>query len=217
MKNSRSIPIEHGGYYHIYNRGNNGTTLFHTPDNYYHFLKLYDKYIEPIADTYAWCLMGNHFHLLIRIKEVCEVDINSLPVPVKVDNPVRVKNPDRVKLAIKQPYRYFSDLFNAYTQAINKQEKRSGSLFERPFHRIPINSDKYFQNLIIYIHQNPTHHGFTDDFRDYPWSSYGSIISDKSTKIKRNEVLSWFDDKKNFVFTHSKNVDTDMIDHIILE
>jgi len=208
MKNSRNIPLELGAYYHIYNRGNNGETLFYSPDNYYHFLRIYEKYVEPIADTYAWCLMGNHFHLLVRIKEEGEIDVNSLP------NPVRVSNPDRV---IKQPHRYFSDLFNAYSQAINKQQKRTGSLFEKPFHRIPINSDKYFRNLVMYIHQNPLHHGFTDDFKDYPWSSYGSVISEKTTKVKRKEVLDWFDGRSNLIYSHASSVDTDLIDHLIIE
>jgi len=155
-------------------------------------------------------LMGNHFHLLVRIKEREEIRVDSLP------NPVRVRNPDRVK-RIKPPHRYFSDLFNAYSQAINKQQKRTGSLFESPFHRIPVDSDRYFQNLVVYIHQNPVHHGFTNDFRDYPWSSYGSVLSEKTTKIKRREVIDWFDGKSNFIYTHNQFVDSDFISHLIME
>ena len=64
----KTEPLEHETYYHIYNRGINGETLFREPDNYRHFLRLYDKYIEPVADTFAWCLMPNHFHLLVQIK-----------------------------------------------------------------------------------------------------------------------------------------------------
>lgn len=210
MKKSRVTPLEHGGYYHIYNRGNNGERLFYNSENYFHFLRLYEKYIDPIAETFAWCLMGNHFHLLVRIKEEGEIDVNSLP------NPVRVLNPDWVKV-IKPPHRYFSDLFNAYSQAINKQQKRTGTLFERPFHRIPIDSDRYFRNLVVYIHQNPVHHGFIDDFRDYPWSSYGSILSNRTTKIKRDEVLDWFDGRSNLIFSHASSVDDGSINHLIVE
>lgn len=208
MKNSRNTPLKHGGYYHIYNRGNNGEQLFYKPENYTHFLRLYEKYIDPIADTYAWCLMGNHFHLLVRIKEKDEINMDSLP------NPVRVQNPNRV---IKPPHRYFSDLFNSYSQAINKQEGRTGSLLESPFRRIPITSDKYFQNLVVYIHRNPVHHGFTDDYRDYPWSSYGSIISDKTTRLRRKEVVDWFDNRKNFIYCHSAINDFDSISHLIID
>jgi len=114
------------------------------------------------------------------------------------------------------PYRMFGHLFNSYTKYLNFKIGRTGSLFEKNFHRIPINSDKYFRNLVVYIHQNPVHHGFTDDFRDYPWASYGSLISSKATKIKRNLVLEWFDGSSNFVYAHNQLSDLDFIDHLIV-
>lgn len=67
---SESYPIlEEGGYYHIYNRANGSDNLFRQKSDYRHFLRLYQKYIVPVADTFAWVLMPNHFHLLVRIKE----------------------------------------------------------------------------------------------------------------------------------------------------
>jgi len=66
-------PLNYGKFYHIYNRGVNGCDLFVEPTNYEHFLNLYDKYISPVADTYAWVLMKNHFHLLVRVKEESEI------------------------------------------------------------------------------------------------------------------------------------------------
>ena len=65
--------LEYEKYYHIYNCGINGCNLFNETGNYTYFLNLYDKYISPIADTFAWVLMPNHFHLLVKIKS--EVDI----------------------------------------------------------------------------------------------------------------------------------------------
>ncbi len=222
MPNSRDIPLEHGGYYHIYNRGINGTPLFYLPDNYLHFLRLYDKYITPIADTFAWCLMGNHFHLLVRIKEENEIGF------LQDFNPSRSIDPGRLKWQFTHnlpesegsgsvigkkpvPYRMFSHLFNSYTKYFNLKNNRTGSLFEKNFHRLKITSEKYFQNLVVYIHQNPVHHGFTSDFRDYPWTSYGSIISTKPTKIHRETVLEWFGGKENFIDVHRKIVDLDII------
>ena len=61
-------PLRRGTYYHIYNRGNNRENLFVENGNYTYFLERYFKYIEPVACTYAYCLMRNHFHLLIRTK-----------------------------------------------------------------------------------------------------------------------------------------------------
>jgi putative transposase len=61
-------PLQPGLYYHVFNRGNNGEDLFREERNYSFFLKLYGKYITPVADTYAYCLLRNHFHVLLRIK-----------------------------------------------------------------------------------------------------------------------------------------------------
>ena len=69
-------PIEFGKFYHIFNRGNNSENLFLTHDNYSYFLSLYYKYISQVADTYAWCLMPNHFHMLIRVKDEVEILMN---------------------------------------------------------------------------------------------------------------------------------------------
>ena len=75
-----------GNYYHIYNRGIDSCNLFLESDNYEYFLSLYDKYISPVADTFAWVLMPNHFHFLVRLKEVLEVAAST---PDRVSNPVR--------------------------------------------------------------------------------------------------------------------------------
>jgi hypothetical protein len=60
--------LEYGAYYHIYNRGINGENVFREKRNYRFFLQRYAKYVEPVAFTYAYCLMKNHFHFLIRTK-----------------------------------------------------------------------------------------------------------------------------------------------------
>jgi REP element-mobilizing transposase RayT len=173
-------PLENGKYYHIYNRGINSDILFKENDNYNYFLKLYDTHIDPIAETFAWCLMNNHFHFLIRIKEV-----------------------EEIKTEIKiQPSQSFSNLFNAYTKAFNKKYNRHGALFERPFRRKWVNYDNYFQNLIVYIHNNPVHHNICEHPLEYAWSSYLSCLSDKPTKLKRQEVIEIFDDVENFKYVH---------------
>ena len=69
---SKPVLLQPGRYYHIYNRGNNRENLFLEERNYRHFLKLYARYVAPVADTYAYCLLKNHFHLLVRIKEIAE-------------------------------------------------------------------------------------------------------------------------------------------------
>ncbi len=160
--------LEAGNYYHIYNRGNNGSKIFFEDENYQHFLRLYKKYIPPIADTFAWCLMQNHFHFLVYIKQDEEI--------YKEDY---LKLPGRES---KKPIasRQFGHLFNAYVQAINKKYKRTGSLLEKPFERKKVTSEDYLKKLIFYIHNNPVHIQLLKIFLHIPGLPIRSSIQNKS-------------------------------------
>ncbi|MFC4818532.1 transposase [Flavobacterium sp. GCM10023249] len=198
-------PLEYGHFYHIYNRGNNSATLFFETENYNYFLRLYSKYINPIADTYAWCLLKNHFHILVRIKDKEEIEKYT------------TNENDGNNFKIKQPSRQFGHLFNAYTQAINKKYGRTGCLFEGTFERKLVDSESYFQKLLFYIHNNPVHHGLVTSIVDYPWSSYSTIISKKPTKLNRETVLKTYDGLENFIFFHQQEQDLTAIENIIIE
>jgi putative transposase len=190
------IPLEFNKYYHIYNRGINSETIFRERSNYEHFLRLYAKHIEPVAETFAWVLMKNHFHLLVRI--FAEEEINFI---VPKEEKKHIIYPVRKKY---NPTQQFGNLFNAYAKAFNKRYNRTGSLFETPFDRIPVNNERYFKQLIFYIHNNPVHHGFCDMIFDYPWSSYLTIISLKPTKLSHNKVIGWFNSKNEFIEFHQQ-------------
>jgi putative transposase len=195
---SKETPLLDGHYYHIYNRGNNGENLFPEERNYHYFLKLYIRYIYPIADTYAYCLMKNHFHLLVRINPKSDL-------------------PGLKDLEGLTPHNYsqpFSNLFNAYTKAINKAYNRSGSLFEKNFNRILIDTDRHFIHLISYIHRNPQKHGFTDNFRAYPYSSYQTIRQQKPSRIEHQQVLQWFGSMQSFENYHQQ-FDNGQIQYLI--
>jgi REP element-mobilizing transposase RayT len=185
-----------GKFYHIYNRGINSCNVFNENANYQYFLRLYEKYISPVADTYAWVLMKNHFHFLVRIKE--EIEYQDL---------TGFGNLSGLKSTSPPPHQYFSNLFNAYAKAYNKTYTRHGNLFERPFKRKLIEDPEYFKTVVVYIHNNPVHHGFTNHAVDYPWSSYLTCISVKPTHLKRDEVMSYFDSTTNFIITHEKHDD----------
>lgn len=192
-------PLTYSNYYHIYNRGINSCDLFKEPENYEYFLGLYDKYVEPIANTFAWVLMPNHFHFLVQIKEETPT------------TPDRVLNPVGGGRGKKTPSQQLSKLFNSYAQAFNKRYHRHGSLFERPFKRKLIDNETYLKQLILYIHTNPVHHGFCQHPVEYPWSSYLSCISVKPTKLNRNKVIGWFDNEANFKYMHNEKVEVEHI------
>ena len=186
--------IEEGYFYHIYNRGNNSEKIFFSEENYAYFLKLLTKYIFPVADIYAYCLLNNHFHILVWLKEKNEIEINKLKFS-------KVEKPKEVSAS-----RQFSHFLNAYSQAVNKKYARTGSLFEKRFERKRISDNHYLRQVILYINTNPLKHNLVENPKDYKWSSYNSHISNAKTKLKRKEVIELFDDVENFVLCH-KNYD----------
>ena len=180
-------PLRPGHYYHVYNRGNNRENIFREERNYRYFLDLYAAHIEPIAETFAYCLLRNHFHLLVRIKDAAD------------------------------PSRAFSNLFNAYTKSINKNYGRTGSLFQKPFQRVAVTTDRYFLQLIFYIHFNPQKHGLVSDFREWPWSSYHALGGVQPTRLNRAMVLDWFGNAREFEAFHRGRVDELAIAPLIVE
>ena len=184
-------PLLYNTYYHIYNRGTNRENIFREERNYEYFLKLYIKHIEPVAETFAYCLLRNHFHVLVRVKSEEEIQAETLKVSKK-------------PLGSASPSQKFADFFNAYAKAINRAYGRTGSLFQHPFGRVPVTSDRQFWNVIAYIHQNPRKHKFVDDFREWKWSSYGSLLSEQPTRLKRAAVLEWFGGPQRYVELHTQ-------------
>jgi putative transposase len=195
-------PLEPEKYYHIYNRGVNRENVFFEERNYGYFLQLYAKYIEPVADTFAYCLMKNHFHLLVRIKSKETFEALARNLEGLSSSPAKKAEVVTSAPRILVPTQQFSNLFNAYAKAINKTYGRTGSLFEGRFGRIEVPCHNYFANLVAYIHRNPQKHGFVRDFREYPYSSYAGMLTDKRTRLRRDEVLKWFGGQSRFLSSH---------------
>ena len=187
-------------FYHIYNHANGNENIFRTDENYHYFLKRFAFYIAPIADTYAYCLMPNHFHFLIKIKD--EMAIQNLQGFANTSKDLTgFKNLSG--LISKQ----FSNFFNSYAKAFNTLYNRKGSLFNRPFKQKEVTNDTYFTKLVHYIHANPVHHGFVNTIEDWPFNSYHTFLSEKNTLLKRNEVLEWFNGKQEFKRFHEQPID----------
>lgn len=175
-------PLVPGVFYHIYNRGNNDENLFREQRNYAYFLQLYARHVEPVAETYAYCLLKNHFHLLVRVRGEEEV-VSGEGKPFR-------------------PSHNFGNLFNAYTKTVNKTYGRRGSLFQRRFKRVAVQDDAYLRRLIFYIHANPRKHGLVDDFRNWPWSSYPALTGKGKTRLAREAVLALFGGLDGFLEFH---------------
>jgi putative transposase len=183
-------PITYGTIYHIYNRGNNRDNIFFQERNYAYFLNLWWKHVSPIAETWAYCLLRNHFHIVVYIKnrEDLTTDLSGLGDLT----------------GLKQPHQYFSNFFNAYTKGVNIAVQRTGALFERPFKRITVGNEPYLIRLIVYIHQNPQKHKFVRDFREWNYSSFHELTSDVPTRLNRDRLMQLFGSHADFIRIHQE-------------
>ena len=191
-------PLISDSVYHVLSRAIGSERLFLTANNYEFFLQKYKQYIPSVADTFAFCLLPNHFHFLIQIKPFEEleqyfkqkkkgksIDLNQIPDLIM---------------------ECFSNLLNSYTKSFNKVYQRKGSLFIDYLRRVEIKMDSQFGSTIFYIHKNPVHHGYCDSISSWRWSSYNKIIGKSETILKRTEVLNWFGDVPAFKKYHEQPI-----------
>ena len=199
--------------YHIFNHANGFENIFIEDENYRFFLEKYQQYILPIAETYAYCLLPNHFHLVVRIrrKEVIEevyrnfksTNFSKVPNFGKVENSGKVEITDNIieQFISKQ----FANLFSCYTQSFNKVNKRRGSLFLKNFRREPIENKAYFLNAVIYTHRNPVHHAFCDRYTDWSYTSFCEIKERNSQIIEVDKLLRMFGGRDSFIDLHEQS------------
>ncbi len=173
--------IEPGSTYHIYNRGNNSQDVFFEERNYRSFIRKMSKYLPKIADIYAYCLMKNHYHLVLRIKDKEEI-------------------PEKYQL---NPSQVISNMLNSYVKVINMTKERTGSLFEKTFERKRITTETYLKQAILYVHRNPLKHKVTHNFLDYPYSSVGHYKKGSSYWINTGFVFNLFGGEENFWYMHN--------------
>ncbi|MEE4196662.1 MAG: hypothetical protein V2I54_03385 [Bacteroidales bacterium] len=112
------MKFERGYIYHIYNQGNNRQKIFFNRENYLFFLKKIKIHVTPYSDIIAWCLMPNHFHLMVLVNETT---INSSD-DSKSSDELKKQQTLNQSLAI---------MLRSYTRAINKQYNLTGSLFRQ--------------------------------------------------------------------------------------
>ena len=165
-------------YYHIYNRGNNKQPIFFNNDNYLFFIKKIREQILPIADIIAYCLMPNHFHFIIHANE----------------NSVRERTSFGSKPMQELAYQ-IGVLQSSYAQAINKQNKTSGSLFQQKT-KAKILSEtadgkrmSYLETCFFYVQYNPKAAGIVSNLADWVYSSYPDYIGIRNGSLCNKELF----------------------------
>lgn len=160
--------LEKDRLYHVFNRAIGNELLFRSDKNYRYFLKKYALYLSESVETISFCLLPNHFHLFIKVVDERSVSQN------------------------------FKRLFQSYSLAYNRYYKRKGALFDSPFKRKEVFRNDHISLLIRYIHQNPQKHGYIDDFRQWPWSSWNEAYSDSQRRITASFMEKWFLSRAEF-------------------
>jgi len=200
--------FEQGHFYHIYNQGNDRQKIFFSRDNYLFFLKKIGTYILPYTDLLAWCIMPNHFHLMVYVKDV-EIEVKS----DIIDSEAFTGSEGLTK-------RTFNDsiglLLRSYTRAINKQENKSGSLFRNTTKaesitklegiapsfvnissgtliNVPMPEKAYPQVCFNYIHLNPVKAGLVHKPEDWEFSSYRDYTGGRNGKLINRERAKDFE------------------------
>ncbi len=186
----RDVKFHAGGYYHLYNRGNNFQLIFLERENYGYFLRQLREYLTPTTvEIIAYCLMPNHYHLLVRLMVD---DLSTLMQP----------------------------LILSYTKAINRRYARVGALFQGHFKAIEINRDEYLLHLSRYIHLNPVFAQLVKQPEAWEFSSYRESVGLREGSLpKPQAVLGQFSSSeayRQFVAAYAES-DRKVIDHLLIE
>ena len=176
------------GFYHIYNRGVEKRDIFIDIKDYKVFLNYLKTYLLPVENNdedridfdefkkprlniannnffgkinlICYCLMPNHFHMIIRQKDQSDMEY------------------------------FMRSIITKYVKYFNKRYKRVGPLFQSRYKAINILTEEYILNLSCYIHLNPIKIVGKDNLLDYPWSSYSAYVNDYQIEWLEKRFLS---------------------------
>jgi putative transposase len=180
--------FENDGIYHVYNRSIDRKPMFTSAGNYAYFIRQFDKYLSNYVKIYAYNLLGNHFHFMIKVNDLTGLQ--------------KLSNKEKTTHDIVS--HQFKKFFQSYAMAFNKEQNRIGTLFQTPFKRVRVENENYLQELACYINTNAQKHNLVKDFRDWKWTSYHNTISNKETKLLKEELISYFGDIENFIHCHQE-------------
>lgn len=200
---NRMIPFSIDECYHCYSRGIDKCTTFIDENDYQYFLKsahmanrvtkltqrerqsLSDNDVwklskeEPLVSIVSYCLMPNHFHLLLK-----EIRPNGISI-------------------------FMHRLGTAYTMYFNRKYQRSGGLFTSPFRSKHIPDNRYLQTVLSYIHLNPlgllsddTEISDLISFKHLRAYQFSSFLDYEGAKRKQSILLDLYEVSPHILLTH---------------
>ena len=146
-------------------------------------------HIYPIAETYAYCLLSDHLHLLIRIRDEAAGSL----------------------------FKPFALLFNAYSKGYNIHNGKEGRVFKFKLKRMEIRNLLYFFEMIRYVNQNPWRHGVTEHPANYRFSSFRATVTSSPTLVAKEKVQGYFGSHENLAANLLTRVDESTIKAFMME
>ncbi|MFM6984142.1 MAG: transposase [Chitinophagaceae bacterium] len=202
--------MEFNAVYHVFNHANGREQLFYSYYSYNLFMQKFEEYILPVAEVYAYCLMPNHFHILLRIRPEEEV-ATALKVWTETKVQKRAKRLRRKTLDNKKTMsskefvsKSFSNFFNSYTRTSNLVFNRYGSMFIKNFKRKIVDEPSYFARVLFYIHHNPVNHRFCTAMEKWNWSSYNAYYKKRKSFVSKDYPISFFGGLKPLIDHHKE-------------
>ncbi|MEL6536540.1 MAG: hypothetical protein AAFQ98_14075 [Bacteroidota bacterium] len=165
-------PFLPGQYYHVFHHAVGNLNLFRDDRDYRTFLSKYTRFLGDHLSSYAYCLMPNHFHMLIRVTSD--------------------------KARAEEVLQRWSNFLNSYAQSYNRKYQLWGRVFQQGLPRTLIPDEDTLVTVMHYIHFNPVKHGFTTDAWRWTYNSLSALASEAPTRLERGEVLKWFGGKAEF-------------------
>ena len=207
MKKNYHQDLEPNHEYHLFSRAVGDEKLFRTVENYNYFLQKLKHHTDAVCKLYAYTLLPNHFHLLVKIEDEKNIILHF--------EEKKNKKFDYLQHSIAEfIMERFSNFLNGYTKAYNKMYERKGALFLDFLKRSKANNDADFSAFVFYVHKNAVHHGYTKHIGDWQFDSYPSLLSNAPTSLLRNELIDFFGSQEAFIKFHQQpvNLKVDFVD-----
>ncbi len=202
-------PFEPDQFYHVVFRSIDGVKLFLNNNQKQIFLNKWIQFMQPFCRIWAYCLLENHVHLVLKIEKaqsICaEIEKWSEDVQTKaIQNYLSDKSESHFDEMLERQVNRF---LVSYVNTFNNEIVRKGGLFQKPFRHVLIVEEAHLQQAIVYVHANAQKHGIVKDYLLHPDHSYHEIIKGTNLYVDSSAVVDFFGNKTAFISVHKEQVD----------
>ena len=199
-------PFYSNCFYHIVCKSIDGLPLFNEPKDYAVFLERFKKFNRGFMDVWAYCLMLNHAHYIVKVKSAAAIEsyVSQLLPQEKTKAMVSfLADTNNELLTDAVIERQMNSFLVSYANYVNNKYHRKGGIFQKPFKRIQVSGDSHLQQAIVYVHANAQKHGIVNDFKEYGYSSYNEAINNYTDS---ESMIDFFGGEEKYIQVHKEQV-----------